>query len=205
MNPNRLVYSCSLLLLSVFVFFSAGQVLAQSSWKSPSYQKEPYRKVIVLAKTSNPGAKRSLEDQTVAQLQANGVAAIPAYSNFTEADLVSEETFLVKANALEADGLLVYTFNSNTTEYKNTPQVNASVGIPVRVGIFSGFLGTNVPIAGGAKQIEKFSGSVLFYNRQSPDMQWSLNISGKIGSDSAKQAKSVASSTVKAAVRDGIF
>lgn len=189
----------------MLVLFSATNVLGQSSWTSPTYQKEAYRKVIVLAKTTNPGAKRMLEDETVAELQANGIQAIPAYSNFSEADLVSEETFLAKANALEADALLVYTFNSTTTEYKNTPQVNASVGIPVRVGIFSGFLGTSVPVAGGSKQIEKFTGSVLFYNKQSPDMQWSLNIGGKIGSDAAKQARSVAKNTVKAALGDGIF
>lgn len=36
-------------------------------------------------------------------------------------------------------------------------------------------------------------------------MQWSLNIGGKIGSDSAKQARSVAKNAVKAALRDGIF
>ncbi len=205
MNTNRHFTSIRVLLGLMLVLFSATNVLGQSSWKSPTYQKEAYRKVIVLAKTTNPGAKRMLEDATVTELQSNGIQAIPAYSNFSEADLVSEETFLAKANALEADALLVYTFNSTTTEYKNTPQVNASVGIPVRVGIFSGFLGTSVPVAGGSKQIEKFTGSVLFYNKQSPDMQWSLNIGGKIGSDAAKQARSVAKNTVKAALGDGIF
>lgn len=205
MNLKLHLSATRIFLPILIAFFSAGHVLGQSSWKSPTYQKEAYRKVIVLAKTTNPGAKRMLEDETVAELQANGIQAIPAYSNFSEADLVSEETFLVKANALEADALLVYTFNSKTTEYKNTPQVNASVGIPVRVGIFSGFLGTSVPVAGGSKQIEKFSGSVLFYNKQGPDMQWSLNIGGKIGSDAAKKARSVAKNTVKAALEDGIF
>lgn len=205
MNTKLHLSSIRIFLPIMIVFFSAGHVLGQSSWKSPTYQKEDYRKVIVLAKTTNPGAKRMLEDETVAELQANGIQAIPAYSNFSEADLVSEETFLAKANQLEADALLAYTFNSPTTEYKNSPTVSASVGVPVRVGIFSGFLGTSVPVAGGPKQIQKFSGSVLFYNKQAPDMQWSLNIGGKIGSDAAKQARSVAKNTVKAALEDGIF
>lgn len=192
-------------LVVVFLIFATSQVFGQSSWKSPDYQKEDYRKVIVLAKTSDPGIKRSLEDQTVSELQANGVMAIPAYSNFSEADLVSEETFMVKANQLEADGLLVYTFNGSTTEYKNGPSLDASIGVPVSVGIFRGFLGTSVPLAGGPKQVEKFSGSVLFYNRNGKDMQWSLGIGGKIGGDSIKQAKSVAKNTVKSAMKDGIF
>nr|WP_287938580.1 hypothetical protein [Algoriphagus sp.] len=192
------------------------QGFAQSSWKSSDYRKENYRKVVVLAKTSNPGAKRLaktsnpgakrlLEDQTVAELQANGIQAIPAYSNITERDLASENALIAKADQLEADALLVYNFNPLTSEYKNGPSVNANLGIPVKVGIFRGFLGTNVPIAGGPKQVQKFSGSVSFYNRQSSDMQWNLGIGGKIGSDATKQARSVAKKAVKAAVRDGIF
>lgn len=147
MNSKNLstILFCVFLTVS-FIGLGNYSVFAQSSWKSPTYQKEAYRKVKVLAKTTNPGAKRMLEDETVAELQANGIQAIPAYSNFSEADLVSEETFMVKANQLEADALLVYTFNNPTTEYKNSPQVNASIGVPVRVGIFSGFLGTSVPV-----------------------------------------------------------
>lgn len=100
---------------------------------------------------------------------------------------------------------MVYNFNPLTSEYKNGPSVNANLGIPVKVGIFRGFLGTNVPIAGGPKQVQKFSGSVSFYNRQSTDMHWNLGIGGKIGSDATKQARSVAKKAVKAALRDGIF
>ncbi|GMQ29945.1 hypothetical protein [Algoriphagus confluentis] len=159
----------------------------------------------MLAKTTNSGAKRMLENETVAELKANGIQAIPAYSNFIEADLVSEETFMAKANQLEADALLVYTFNPPTTEYKNSPTVSASAGVPVRVGIFSGFLGTSVPVAGGPKRVEKFSGSVSFFNKQGPDMQWTLNIGGKIGSEASKQARSVSKNVVKTAIGDGIF
>ncbi|GMQ25680.1 hypothetical protein Aoki45_23620 [Algoriphagus sp. oki45] len=205
MNTKRLLPALFSMVLTLSFVGSSHQILAQSSWTSPTYQKEAYRKVIVLAKTTNPGAKRMLEDQTVAELLANGIQAIPAYSNFSEADLESEETFMTKANQLEADALLVYTFNPPTTEYKNSPTVSASVGVPVRVGIFSGFLGTSVPVAGGPKRVEKFSGSVLFYNKQGPDMQWSMNIGGKIGSDASKQARSVAKNVVKTAVRDGII
>lgn len=205
MKINKPFSKIKILFLGLMILISSGNILAQSTWKSPNYQKETYRKVIVLAKTSNMGAKRLLEDQTVAELMLNGILAIPAYSNFTDQDLNSEESFLAKANQLEADALLVYTFNPITTEYKNTASVNASLGVPVKVGIFRGFLGTNVPLAGGVKEVQKFSGAVMFYNRQSTDIQWTFGIEGKIGNDSVKQAKGLAKSTVKASLKDGIF
>lgn len=205
MKARHYFSSIGMVVTGVFFLFSINQALGQSSWKSPNYQKEDYRKIIVLAKTSNPGAKRLLEDQTVAELQAVGIQAIPAYSSITENDLATEDSFIAKANQLEADALLVYNFDPLTSEYKNSPSVNANLGIPVRVGIFRGFLGTNVPIAGGPKQVQKFSGSVSFYNRQSTDMQWNLGIGGKIGSDRAKLARSISKNVVKTALREGIL
>lgn len=205
MKARHYFSSIGMVVTGVFFLFSINQALGQSSWKSPNYQKEDYRKIIVLAKTSNPGAKRLLEDQTVAELQAVGIQAIPAYSSITENDLATEDSFIAKANQLEADALLVYNFDPLTSEYKNSPSVNANLGIPVRVGIFRGFLGTNVPIAGGPKQVQKFSGSVSFYNRQSTDMQWNLGIGGKIGSDRAKLARNISKNVVKIALREGIL
>lgn len=205
MKARHYFSSIGMVVTSVFFLFSINQALGQSSWKSPNYQKEDYRKIIVLAKTSNPGAKRLLEDQTVAELQAVGIQAIPAYSSITENDLATEDSFIAKANQLEADALLVYNFDPLTSEYKNSPSVNANLGIPVRVGIFRGFLGTNVPIAGGPKQVQKFSGSVSFYNRQSSDMQWNLGIGGKIGSDRAKLARNISKNVVKTALKEGIL
>lgn len=205
MKARHYFSSIGMVVTGAFFLFSINQALGQSSWKSPNYQKEDYRKIIVLAKTSNPGAKRLLEDQTVAELQAVGIQAIPAYSSITENDLATEDSFIAKANQLEADALLVYNFDPLTSEYKNSPSVNANLGIPVRVGIFRGFLGTNVPIAGGPKQVQKFSGSVSFYNRQSTDMQWNLGIGGKIGSDRAKLARNISKNVVKTALREGIL
>lgn len=205
MKARHYFSSIGMVVTGVFFLFSINQALGQSSWKSPNYQKEDYRKIIVLAKTSNPGAKRLLEDQTVAELQAVGIQAIPAYSSITENDLATEDSFIAKANQLEADALLVYNFDPLTSEYKNSPSVNANLGIPVRVGIFRGFLGTNVPIAGGPKQVQNFSGSVSFYNRQSTDMQWNLGIGGKIGSDRAKLARNISKNVVKTALREGIL
>lgn len=198
-------FSFSLLLLFISGIISGNQAFAQSTWKSPNYQKQDYRKVVVLAKTSNEGARRILEDETVLQLKSAGIDAIPAYSSIQESDLASEKAFLAKADQLEVDGLFVYSFGRVSKEYKNSPSVNASMGVPVTIGVFRGFLGTNVPLAGGVKEVEKISGSTSFYNRQGSDMQWSRNFSGKLGLDISKLAQKLASKTIKASVKDGIF
>jgi hypothetical protein len=181
------------------------QLMAQSAWKSPTYQATTYRKVLVLAKTTDEIAKREIEDATVKMLGEKGIAALPAYANIAPADAESEEKFLTKADALEIDALLVYTLKGKQNEYKNTPSVNMSVGVPVRVGIFGGFIGTNVPIAGGAKTVTVVNAAAVLYNRSGKDMQWQLPLSGKLKNDAGVLAASFAKSTVKALLKDKMF
>lgn len=190
--------------LSLFSFFLMQTVVAQSSWKSPDYKPEVYRKVIVLAKTSDELVKRQIEDATVKLLMQQGIEAIPAYANITLADIATEDSLIAKADALGVDALLVYNITGNNTVYKNTPSVNASVGVPVRVGIFRGFLGGNVPLAGGSKTVKIVQATANFYIRTSKSMQWSFPLSGKLN-DTNKLANSFAKSTVSAMLKDKLF
>lgn len=178
---------------------------AQMSWKSTEYKPEKYRKVLVLAKTTDDLAKRQIEDATVKFLGEQGIVAIVAYSNIVDADLVSEEAFLIKADALEIDALLVYKVIATNTEYKNGPALNASVGIPVRVGIFGGFLGTNVPLAGGAKTVNTVKVTASFYNRASKAMQWSFPLSAKLKKSTDKIAIDFAKITTNSMLKDHLF
>jgi hypothetical protein len=178
---------------------------AQSSWKSTEYKPEKYRKVLVLAKTTDDLAKRQIEDATVKFLGEQGIVAIVAYSNIVDADLVSEDAFLSKADALEIDALLVYKVIATNTEYKNGPALNASVGIPVRVGIFGGFLGTNVPLAGGAKTVNTVKVTASFYNKASKAMQWSFPLSAKLKKSTDKIAVDFAKITTNAMLKDKLF
>lgn len=193
----------TLVFLSIFLILSICS--AQSSWKSPEYKAEKYRKLIVLAKISDDLAKRQVEDATVKLLAAKGITAIPAYSNITAEDLASEEALINKADSLQADALIVYTITGQNTDFKNSPSVNMNVGVPVRVGIFRGFLGTNVPITGGAKKVNPVNANASFYNRSSKDKQWSHPLSGKLKSGTDKLATSFAKTTVNALFRDAIF
>jgi len=196
MKKNSLLVVCVLFMQTV---------IGQSSWKSPEYKAEVYRKVMVLAKTTDELIKRQIEDATVKLLNEKGIEGIPAYSNIVDADSSNEEVFIAKADALGVDALLVYNVISNDTQYKNTPSVNASLGVPVRVGIFGGFLGTNVPIAGGAKTVKTVKAKASFYNRSSKSMQWSFPLSGKLKNDNAKLANSFAKNTVNAMIKDNLF
>lgn len=180
-------------------------VFAQNTWKSPEYLAENYRKVVVLSKTTDELTNRLVEDATVKLMKEKGIDAIPAYSNITDTDIATEEAFLLKADMLGIDALLVYNYVSSNTEYKNKPSVDASLGVPVRLGIFSGFLGTNVPIAGGSKVVETINATATFYNRSSKSMQWSIPLSAGLKSDNTKLSSTFAKKTVNAMIKDDLF
>jgi len=188
----------------LLLFISVG-AFAQSSWKSPSYVKETYRKIIVLAKTTDNLMQRQLEDATVAALNEKGVAALPAYGNIVAADLANETAFLAKADALAVDALLVLTPNGEEVTYKSTPSVNMSLGVPVRLGIFGGFLGTNVPIAGGTKAAVSVTMKATFYNRASSQMQWSKNVQAKQKKNNDKMVNGMVGSIVGALFKEAIL
>jgi len=189
---------CSLLLLQTIGF-------AQSSWKAPDYKPEVYRKVMVLAKFADELAKRQIEDMTVKLLNEKGMTAIPAYANVVEADLTTEDSFKAKADSLEVDALIVYTITGNNTAYQSTPSLHMNVGIPVRLGIFGGFLGTNVPIAGGAKSVTIVNANAAFYNKSSRSMLWSHPLSGKLKKGPDKLSAAFAKTTIDALLKDRIF
>jgi len=199
MKTKQLIVAlCSILLLQTIG-------VAQSSWKSPDYKPDVYNKVMVLAKFSDDLVKRQIEDMTVKLLIEKGMVALPAYANIVEADLISEDTFVAKAESLEVDALIVYTITGNNTAYQNTPSVHMNVGIPVRLGIFGGFLGTNVPIAGGAKSVTIVNANAAFYNKSSRSMQWSHPLTGKLKNGPDKLSASFAKTTINALIKDQVF
>jgi hypothetical protein len=193
----------------IFSFFSIVLIQSicagQSSWKSPDYKPEAYRKVIVLAKTSDELAKRQIEDATVKLLNDKGISAIPAYSNITAEDLATEDALIAKADILEVDALIVYTITGQDTKIKNSPSVSMGVGVPIRMGIFGGFLGGSVPIAGGAKAVSIVNANASFYNRSSKSMQWSHPLSSKLKKGTNKLAADFAKTTVNAMQNDALF
>jgi len=176
-------------------------VKAQGTWKASDYKPEPYRKVMVLAKISDPVARRQLEDYTVKFMKDKGIVAIPAYSNVKKTDGVTREEFLATADSLQVDALLVYSLNGAVarTEAKST------VSVGVGVGGYYGYAGASVPIAGKTKTVTDVKMSVYFYNRASVDEQWAFQLSGTLEGNTDELAFSFAKTTVKAMMKDGMF
>ncbi len=174
---------------------------AQTSWKSSDYMPEAYRKVMVLAKITDVVARKQLEDFTVKLLTDKGIVAIPAYANVKKTDGVSREAFLVIADSLQVDALLVYSVNGTEKRVKNTPSLSVGVG----VGMYGGYAGASVPISGGAKMVTLVKLSAYFYNRASKDEQWAQPLSGTLEGGTDKLAYTFARTTVKAMMKDGMF
>ncbi len=193
------------IITAVVFFLIAGNSIGQSTWKAAGYTQAEYRKVMVLAKISDGLTQRQVEDATIKQLQSKGVVAIAAYNSIVAADTASEQSFMAKMDLLEVDALIVYSVLGKEVEYNNSPSVNMSVGVPVRLGIFGGFLGTNVPLAGGTRATDIVNGRAVFYTRASKDMQWSTALSGKLNKGTEKLAAQIAKNTVKAMWADKLF
>ncbi|MFZ4521029.1 MAG: hypothetical protein ACOYNC_04960 [Bacteroidales bacterium] len=175
---------------------------AQTTWKASDYKPETYRKVMVLAKISDVVARKQLEDATVKFLNDKGIVAIPAYSNIKKTNIASREAFLVIADSLQVDALLVYSVNGAEKQIENKPTVSVGVGVG---GMYGGYAGASVPIAGGAKVVTVVKLSTYFYNRASVDEQWAQQLSGSLADGTDKLAYTFARTTVKAMIKDGLF
>jgi hypothetical protein len=190
-----------LLIAFCFIVWMQPVILAQNPWKSSDYKPEPYRKVMVYAKVSDIAARRQLEDFTVKFMNDKGIVAIPAYTNIKKAEGLSREAFLVIADSLQVDALLVYSVNGAEKRAENSPTVSLGVG----VGMYGGYAGASVPIAGGVKMVTIVKLTVDFFNRASLDEQWSQQLSGSLNDGTDKLAYTFAKSTVKAMIKDGMF
>ncbi len=175
--------------------------MTQSTWKDAAYKPEPYRKVMVLAKVSDMAARKQLEDYTVKFLTDKGIKAIPAYGNLNKSDGTSREAFLAKADTLQVDALLVYEVNGAEKRVESSPTLSVGVGM----GMYGGYAGASVPIAGGAKVVTQVKLSVYFYNRASKDEQWANQLSGTLDGPTDKLAYTFAKTTVKAMMKDCLF
>jgi len=176
-------------------------VVAQSPWKASDYKPEPYRKVMVLAKISDMSARQQLEDRTVKLLNDKGIAAMAAYSSIKPSRATSREAFLAIADSLRVDALVVYSVNGAEKQVQQTATLSVGVG----VGMYGGFAGTSVPIAGGAKMVTFVKLTVDFFNRASKDEQWSMQLGGSLADGTDKLAYTLAKTTVKAMIKDKLF
>lgn len=190
------------LLFALFILFGPLSLFAQATWKSNEYTPEPYRKVMVFARISEQGGiRKQIEDYTVKILNDKGIVAIPAYANMKQTHVSSREEFIAIADSLKVDALLVYTISGSEKRVENSPTVSVGVG----VGMYGGYAGASVPVAGGAKVVTDINFKGEFYNRSGRGELWLIELKGTLSDGADKFAYTLAKTTVKAMIKDGLF
>ena len=176
-----------------------------NSWVSPEYTKSDYRKVAVLAKISDQKERQMVEDNAVLALREKGVNAITSYLNFKATDLSNHDSLMAKADQLQVDAVVVFSVLREDTKVQNTPTLSAGVGIPVRIGFFTAYLGSSVPLAGGPKLVDVLQLKSEFYNRNSDVSHWNTTYEFKLKNNYEAIAKGWTSKTVASLFRSKIF
>jgi hypothetical protein len=176
-----------------------------STWSAPGLQPATYAKVAVLAKIEDEIAKRTLEDEVVEGLQDRGIEAVAAYQVLTPADLASEEAIRAKAQDLGLDAGLVFTVTDEQTRVKSGSNVHASVGVPVRAGPFSVFVGTSVPLGGGTSSSTVVALQSEFYVAGADGPQWIATYSTSLKGGNKRAAEGVASQALKQLKKAKLF
>jgi len=184
---------------------AAAGTKSNSTWVSPDLQPAAYQKVIVLAKTSDDVAMRVLEDTVVNGLKKQGIEAVQAYLVLQPADLVSDEAIEAKAKELGADAGLVFTVTGESTEVKSGSNVHASVGVPVRAGPFSLFVGTSVPLGGGPSAVKTFGIKAQFLAKDVKGPRWIATYTTDLKNGSERAAQDIAALALKQIKKAGVF
>jgi hypothetical protein len=186
-------YFILVVFISLPSFFSPATLTAQKN-KNPV----KYQKILILAKVEQANSKKQFEDAMVKALKDKGYNAIPSYSNLTPDDLSNLDKLSAKADTLKIDALLAFSVINVETTIVNTPQVSASVGVPVRVGFMSVCVGGSVPLGGGPKQVKTVNVRAGLYNKKgSQDPVWSLVLSGNLDNGTDELVYKFVKKTVK--------
>jgi hypothetical protein len=171
MTGSRLSKLVLLAAVTLAAVPAAAATKTVNTWSAGTVTPLPGKKMLVLAKISNDIAKRSLEDAVVKGLKDKGIEAIPAYSSVTEADLVSVDTIRKKADELGIDAGIAYTVIDHGEQVVQKPTASVSIGIGGYGGYgFGGFVGTSVPLGGGATTVHYYEvkGELLLKDSQGP-------------------------------------
>jgi hypothetical protein len=184
---------------------AAAGTKSNSTWVSPDLQPAAYQKVIVLAKTTDDVAMRVLEDAVVNGLKKQGVEAVQAYLVLQPADLESDQTIEAKAIELGADAGVVFTVTGEGTEVKSGSNAYASVGVPVRAGPFSLFVGTSVPLGGGPSAVKTFGIKAQFFAKDIKGPRWIATYTTDLKNGSERAAQDIAALALKQLKKAGVF
>jgi hypothetical protein len=203
--PRRISSALAVVLAVLVPLAAAAGTKSTSTWVSPDLQPATYQKVVVLAKTTDDVAMRVLEDAVVKGLKDKGIDAVQAYLVLQPADLVSDEAIEAKAKELGADAGVVFTVTGESTEVKSGSNAYASVGVPVRAGPFSLFVGTSVPLGGGPSAVKTFGIKAQFFAKDVKGPRWIATYTTDLKYGSERAAQDVAALALKQLKKAGVF
>jgi hypothetical protein len=78
-----------------------------NAWVDPSYRGPPFRSILVLGISQNPGERRTFEDEFSAKLRGAGVNAVPGYTVLPEDGKVEKSVLEAALKKIGADGAIV--------------------------------------------------------------------------------------------------
>lgn len=189
----------AILLLSAFLIIPASQA-------QKDQDRIKYKKILVLSKVQQSDIEKNFENSMVAALKDKGYTAIPSYEVFTQSELDNTSRLIAKADSLGIDALLAFTLVNIESSVINTPQVNASIGVPVQIGFFNVYLGTSVPLGGGPVEKKTVNVNVAFYtDRNSAEPTWNMPLTGDLGDGNDALIYSFVRKTVKALFKQKIL
>lgn len=162
-------------------------------------------KVMVLAKLDNATHKKNMETIMASRVKTTGAEVLTAHATLAEADMASEEAFKAKLTELGVEGLIVFSDGTLRNEYKNKPSINAGLGVPVKIGIFRGYIGGNVPLAGGAKQQSKVTLHVYYFDKYYEGLRWDDVLKGNLNNGTEALAQKFADATLKQLTKKGFL
>jgi len=183
----------------------AGSTKTTSTWAAPDLQPRTYGKVAVVAKISDDIARRTLEDAVVKGLIDRGISAVASYQTFTAADLASPEAVEAKAKELGVDAGLIFSVTGKDAKVNSGPTVHASVGVPVRAGPFSMFLGTSVPLGGGTAVVPVATVKSEFFSAGNEDALWIASYTTDLRNGNERAAEEIASHALKQIKKAHLF
>ena len=194
---KMIVWLCCL--LTALMAIPAGQ--AQKNQDS-----RKYRKILVLTKVEQSNIEKNFENAMVAALKDKGYEAIASYNTFTKREIENTGMLIAKADSMQIDALLAFTLTGVDTKVINTPQVSATVGVPVTIGFFSVYVGGSVLLGGGPVEEKTVNVKPGFYtDRNSDEPAWTMNLSGNLADGNDALINSFVRKTVKAMFKEKVL
>ncbi len=176
---------------------ACASVTVDSTWRDPTYEGPPFKKVMVIAWVDRPSVRRTVEDIFVNALTSRGVSAVASYTLIPNAQAVKRAAVVDAAKRSGVDSVLVNRLQGVVTEVQNEEVQTFVTPDPADAFLDSPIVGTSIPVEMTSRVA--FLMSNLFDARTAKMVWW-----GRMDASASNRAAEVArgmSGTVISALR----